>query len=288
MHLAWLALAPRIHLLFAGLTMIPWVVAFAVRCYSGCPPCRSADRVDPHQILDKSAGNSQLEATVLWGVGCQAHIKKCFYSVLRKLKLSYNESVLKMITFNSSGFCLNSVEMHLKWHHLDLYHLHRAMLFWWEFIEFRSVARGAGLARQGIIFVTISLVLLRSQACGRHLCHGCCALSSQLRRPGLETLLICRPQISVGCKVFVFCFDTFDTFDIDFSLSSNVWECLQCDFLTLMFNRGAYSDMDRWDSLQVAAVLGSILETKILERWWNVIQRSVFYTYTYYITSYYL
>ena len=43
-----IASAPRIHLLFAGLTMIPWLVAFAVRCYSGCPPCRSAkDRVDP-------------------------------------------------------------------------------------------------------------------------------------------------------------------------------------------------------------------------------------------------
>lgn len=110
-----IASAPRIHLLFAGLTMIPWLVAFAVRCYSGCPPCRSAkDRVDPCNtkcsINPQEAGNlKQLFCEVL------AHIQNCFYSVLRKLKLSYNdynESVLKITTFscvdsNSSGFCLN-------------------------------------------------------------------------------------------------------------------------------------------------------------------------------------
>ena len=28
----------RTHLMFAGLTMGPWLVAFSVRCYSGCPP----------------------------------------------------------------------------------------------------------------------------------------------------------------------------------------------------------------------------------------------------------
>ena len=113
-----IASAPRIHLLFAGLTMIPWLVAFAVRCYSGCPPCRSAkDRVDPCNTkcsINPQEGNlKQLFCEVL------AHIQKCFYSVLRKLKLSYNASELKIATFscvdsNSSGFCLSSVEMHLK------------------------------------------------------------------------------------------------------------------------------------------------------------------------------
>ena len=38
--MAWISMRINrpIHLLFAGLTMIPWLVAFAVRCYSGCPP----------------------------------------------------------------------------------------------------------------------------------------------------------------------------------------------------------------------------------------------------------
>lgn len=38
--MAWISMkmSRAIHLLFAGLTMGPWVVAFSVRCYSGCPP----------------------------------------------------------------------------------------------------------------------------------------------------------------------------------------------------------------------------------------------------------
>ena len=107
-----IASAPRIHLLFAGLTMIPWLVAFAVRCYSGCPPCRSAkDRVDPCNtkcsINPQEAGNlKQLFCEVL------AHIQNCFYSVLRKLKLKI--TTFSCVDSNLSGFCLNSVEMHLK------------------------------------------------------------------------------------------------------------------------------------------------------------------------------
>ncbi|CAK9030299.1 unnamed protein product [Durusdinium trenchii] len=38
--MAWISMRFHrgFHLLFAGLTMGPWCVAFSVRCYSGCPP----------------------------------------------------------------------------------------------------------------------------------------------------------------------------------------------------------------------------------------------------------